>query len=61
MDYLMDIWIFLIGLIMGFLFSLSLLYSTAVKPLRKKIDCLQTKLDALLSESRDDKKNLSKE
>ena len=45
MDSLMIFWVFLIGLIAGMIVSLSLLYTVAIVPLRKKIDRLKQELD----------------
>jgi len=48
MDSFMIIWVFLIGVIVGVILALSLLYTTAILPLHRKIERLTSEYQSLL-------------
>ena len=48
MDPFMIIWVFLIGVIAGIILTLSLLYTTAILPLHRKIEQLTSEYQSLL-------------
>lgn len=47
MDPLMTFWVFLIGIIMGVIFGLTLVYRAAISPLHKKIEKLSSEKESL--------------
>ena len=49
MDPLMTFWIFLIGIIVGVIFAITLIHKAAVYPLHKKIDELTSENETLQS------------
>ncbi len=56
MEILMLFWFFLIGIIVGVIIGLTLVYRTAVSPLHKEIEKLSNEIKLLSTKNDDSKK-----
>jgi len=56
MEILMLFWFFLIGIIVGVIIGLTLVYRTAVSPLHKEIEKLSNEIKLLSTKNGDSKK-----
>jgi len=60
METLMLFWFFLLGIIVGVVIGLTLIYRAAVSPLHKEIDKLSEQIKALSAKNNDSKEEKDK-